>query len=235
MANPAELLHRQFDAWNKSPKGRSVKAHRHLTTDNTHALRQHEIAMGHISSIRELLDTIDQTGDFSIDEFRAELPKWTAITLSYPTGWVANEVTFDSEPLRLLRILWQKLDTYVPAFTPDQIEAVRTALDTTLQLLREDGTIRGQLAIYLTNLLNHARLTLDDFELRGDFELAKAVTLLRETVRTASKASTNKEAKPKWKRMVKILTTPEVTPQVFDMAMIATNMLQRMLPPGAGG
>jgi hypothetical protein len=37
--------------------------------------------MGHISSIRELLDTLGQTVDETVDEFREELPEWTAMVL----------------------------------------------------------------------------------------------------------------------------------------------------------
>jgi hypothetical protein len=40
-----------------------------------------------IAQIRELLDTLEKTTSLDVDEYRRELPNWTAMVLSYDNGW----------------------------------------------------------------------------------------------------------------------------------------------------
>jgi hypothetical protein len=233
MANPAELLYDQLTRWNNRAPNRSNALHRGLAGNFDTAAREHEIAMGHISAIRELVETAALADDAAADEFRAEIPKWTGMVLSFPAGWQGYG-NFDTNSLQLLRILRRDLKAYVPTYTPDQIDSVRNALATTLELLRRDGTIKGALAIYLTNLLNHLRQVLDEYDLRGDFDLARATTLLRETVRTAEEVSDNPQVKPLWARLISALITPEHLPIVVDLLVTAAKAIQA-LPGGVGG
>ena len=145
MANPAELLYDQLERWN-APANQNVSRHRRIDSDRTQALHEHEIAMDHVSSIRELLDTLGQTGDETVDEFRRELPNWTAMVLSLPGGWGTAEL-FDPHSLQLPRILRQNLRRLVPQYEQSQVEAIRQGVEDVLQLLKQDGSIKGQLAI----------------------------------------------------------------------------------------
>jgi hypothetical protein len=69
--------------------------------------------------------------------------------------------------------------------------------------------------------------------LRGDFDLARATTLLRETIRTAEEQSTNPTVKPLWRKMIDVFKNPDVVESVVDMSLIAAQALQA-LPPGQG-
>ena len=62
VANPAELLFNNLVQWN--PPNISTQtapaSYRNLKTNREHVLRMHEITMGYIAQIRELLDTLEQ-------------------------------------------------------------------------------------------------------------------------------------------------------------------------------
>ncbi|MGE2690861.1 hypothetical protein [Mycolicibacterium pulveris] len=134
-----------------------------------------EIALGYIAQIRELLDTLEQTTSINVDEFRRELPNWTAMVLSYDNGWNKAK-QFGETSLRFLNTLAPLLDGLVPEFTDEDIAEVGAGLTELLDLLSKKTTISRQLAIYLLNLINHAKWVVADAKIQGDFQLARAVT-----------------------------------------------------------
>lgn len=78
VANPAELLYNNL--FQSNPPNLSTQTtpanFRQLSTNRDHALRMHEIAIGYIAQIRELLDTLNQLTGVDVDEYRRELPNW---------------------------------------------------------------------------------------------------------------------------------------------------------------
>jgi hypothetical protein len=94
MANPAELLYATLRQWNLHPNNDprvpaankpSPAKHRELVSNRDEALRKHEIVLGYIAEVRELLDTYELMTGTDVEEFRHELPNWTAMVLSTTT------------------------------------------------------------------------------------------------------------------------------------------------------
>ncbi|WP_142277130.1 hypothetical protein [Mycobacterium asiaticum] len=241
MANPAVLLFNHLVQWNPPTNNQGAylqpRKHRNLTSNFDHALKMHEVAMSYIGQIRELLDTLEQTTDYDVDEYRSELPNWTAMVLSYDNGW-QNGVPFDGASLRWLKTLGSLLDNLVPKYDDEDVAALSEGLNELLRLVAKEKTLNRSLTVYLLTLINHVRYVLHDYHLRGDFELARATTLLRETIRTAGDASTNQELKPWYKKLLGVFSQKEVLPSTLQLGTAVTKAIeasQGILPPGHGG
>jgi hypothetical protein len=237
VANPAELLYNNLVQWN--PPNLSTQTtpenQRQLRTNRDHALRMHEIALGYIAQIRELLDTLDQLTGIDVDEYRRELPNWTAVVLAYPNGWNAAE-QFNDTSMRFLKTLGPMLRGLVPTYSDEDIAEIAEGLNELLQLLSKEKTLSKELAIYLLNLINHIRWVLHDYHLRGDFEVARAVTLLRDSLGTASEFSTDPELKPWYKRLLQKFARKDVVMSAMELTTAAAKAISAVeaLPPGTG-
>lgn len=239
MANPAVLLFNNLVQWNPPNISTNTAPQklRGLATNRDHALRMHEIALGYVGQIRELLDTLEQTTDFDVDEYRRELPNWTAMILSYKNGWHQAE-PFNETSLRFLKTLGPVLDSLVPKYDDSDVAALTDGLNELMGLVAKEKTLNRSLTVYLLTLINHVRYVLHDYQIRGDFELARATTLLRDTIRTADDSSTDPELKPWYKRLLGVFSSKEVvtgTIQLGTAAARAIEASQGMLPPGQGG
>lgn len=246
MANPAELLYRNLMQWNQEPNNDprvpahrkpTPEKHRNLATDRSHALRMHEIALGYIAEIRELLDTFELMTGTDVDEFRRELPNWTAMVLSYDNGWKQAK-SFDEDSLRWLKTLGPMLNGLVPKFDDDDIAEVAKGLKELLDILEQESSLGRELSIYLFNLINHMKWVLADVKLQGDFKLARTVTLLRDSIATADDVSTDPKLKPLYKRAIEKFRRKDVVVGTFQIASAAAKAVddvQKALPPGMFG
>lgn len=238
VANPAELLFKNLVQWN--PPNESTQTapanYRHLKENRDHVLRMHEIAIGYIAQIRELLDTLEQMTGTDVDEFRRELPNWTAMVLAYPKGWNAA-AQFNETSLRFLKTLGPLLNGLVPSYSDEDINEVSAGLKEILELLQQETTISRTLAIYLLNLINNCRWVLHDYRLQGDYAVARATTLLRDTIKTASEASQDPKLEPLYKRILSRFTRKDVVVGALEMGTAAAKAITAFeaLPPGAGG
>lgn len=246
MANPAVLLYNTLVQWNLQPNNdprvpaanKPMPAkHRQLTSNRDHALRMHEITLGYIAEIRELLDTLELTTGMDVSAFREEIPNWTEMVLSYDNGWQQAKL-FDDGSLRWLKTLGPLVDPLVPKFSDDDIAEVGRGLEELLELLKQETTISRELTIYLLNLINHMKWVLADVRLQGDFKLARTVTLLRDTIQTADEASTDLDLKPFYKRVLDRFKRKDVVMNTLEMgaaAAKAIDAVQKALPPGTFG
>jgi len=246
MANPAELLHDALLRWNLAPDNRpqvhvsqkpTPAKHRQLTTNHDYALREHEITLGYIAEIRELLDTYEYVTGTNADEFRRELPNWTAMVLSYDNGWGQVKL-FDDNSLRWLKTLGPMLAPLVPRYSDDDIANVGKSLMELLEILTQEETIDSDLKVYLLTLINHIKWVLVDVKIQGEFKLDRAVNLLRESVRTAEDASTDDELKPRYNLLSKLLRRKDAVVKTLEMGTAAAKALdavQKALPPGTLG
>lgn len=239
MANPATLLYNNLVQWNPPNVSTQTapKVYRQLASNRDHVLRMHEIALGYIAQIRELLDTLEQTTNINVEEFRRELPNWTAMVLSYDNGW-SQARQFDRTSLRFLSTLAPLLDGLVPQFNDDDIAEVGRGVEELLDILSKEKTIGRDLAIYLLNLINHIKWVLQDVKIQGDFQLARALTLLRDSIRTADEVSTDEHLKPRYKKLLRIFKRKDVVTSALEMGTAAAKAItavQQALPPAAGG
>ncbi|MEZ0051511.1 hypothetical protein ABIA30_002519 [Mycobacterium sp. MAA66] len=239
MANPAVLLFNTLVGWNPPNVSATTipDRYRSLATNRDHVLRMHEIALGYIGQIRELLDTLEQTSAFDVDEYRRELPNWTAMVLSYPNGWNQAQ-PFDETSMRFLKTLGPLVDSLVPKYDDDDVAALSGGLTELMELISKEKTVNKNLTVYLLTLINHVRYVLHDYHIRGDFELARATTLLRDAIRTADDTSTDPELKPWYKKLLSLFSQKEVVTGTLQLGTAMTKALeasQGMLPPGHGG
>ncbi len=237
VSNPAELLYNNLVGWNPpniSPQT-APENRRNLNANRDHALRMHEIALGYIAQIRELLDTLEQTTGIDVDEYRRELPNWTAMVLAYPKGWQTAQ-PFNDTSMRFLKTLGPLLNGLVPKYTDDDINEVAAGLKEILQLLEKETTISRTLTVYLLNLINNCRWVLYDYRLQGDYAVARATTLLRDTIRTASESSTDQALKPLYQRLLGVFKRKDVITGTLELGTAVTKAITAFeaLPPGAG-
>lgn len=236
VANPAELLLARLESWNTQDTRQPPGDRRQFGSDRTAALRLHEIALSYITAIRELLDTAERSQLFPVGDYRAELLAWTEMVLAYPAGWFSerdaqpsNYGAFDPHSLRLLRTLGPQLRPLLPAWTEEQRNGFADGVAELVETLRDDPTIKGELANYLLNLVLHIRHVLAEYDLRGDFDLTRAVFLLKASVDTAADSSTDDESKPRWQRLRRLFSITAAT----GKAAIETKDIwgPLMLPP----
>lgn len=238
MANPAVLLYNNLVQWNPPNLSNETapSRYRNLNSNRDHALRMHELALGYVGQIRELLDTLEQTTNYDASEFRRELPNWTAMVLSYPNGWSKAE-QFNTTSLRFLGLLRPMLDSLVPEYSDEDIAEVSDGLREILQLLEKETTLSRALVVYLLNLINNCRWVLHDYRLQGDYAVARATTLLRDTLRTADETSKDPELKPWYKKVLGMFARKDVVVGALEMGTAAAKAIEAFeaLPPGVAG
>ena len=130
------------------------------------------------------------------------------------------------------------LDPLVPKYLDDEISEVGKGLIELLEILKQEETIDSDLKVYLLNLINHIKWVLVDVKIQGDFKLARVVSLLRESVKTAEEATTNDELKQRYGLLSKLLRRKETVVKTLEMgtaAAKAIDAVQKALPPGVLG
>jgi hypothetical protein len=126
------------------------------------------------------------------------MPTWGLMVLSFPGGWGGVQA-FDANSLRLLSTLGPRLGTLVPKLEDGSADRFAAVLDQVLETLKNDNTIHGDVGRYLLNLILHMKMVIEEYRLdiRGDYDLARAATILKTTIDTAYNSSTNEDVKPR--------------------------------------
>lgn len=179
----------------------------------------------------ELLDEAEKLDLFPVGEYRTELPAWGKMVLSFPYGWGATHA-FDPNSLRLLSTLGPQLRPLVPPLDPSSAETFEQALDQVLATLQADTSINGDVGRYLIGLVLHMRLVIEEYRLdiRGDYDLARAATLLKTTIDTAYASSTSEETKPRWAWLREIFTLKNATQLAIEWGPVWAALMS--LPSG---
>lgn len=218
MSNPAALLLSQLQDWrpgsNESAEG--VRG----TMSEPELLVRHEIAMSHIGAIRELLATVESLRGHSMRVYRDQLPVWTRMVLSHPHGWASAEARFEREPLILLETLVPQLDGLIPEITEERRQTIESALTEFIDLLSTDQTVSPDLRAYLASLLAHIRQVLTEYEIRGDFDLLRAIALLRTAVDMAAESSQSDEHRSRWSDLRNRFVVPNIVPAMIAAASV---------------
>jgi hypothetical protein len=227
-ANPADLLYTQLMVWNTTGRETSDQR-RGVGSDPREALRRHEAALSNLRAIGELLDVAEKANLFPVHEYREEIPEWGKMILAFPHGW-AQAANFNRESLRLLSTLGPQLRHIVPQLADGSVETFEQALDKVLEALKADTTIGGEVARYLLNLVIHMKLVIEEYRMgiRGDYDLARAATLLKTTIDTAYNKSTDDEAKPRWAWLREIFSVRTAIALAIQWSTVWPTL---MLPP----
>lgn len=228
MPNPAELLYAQIIAWTPQ-ESTAVHQVRGLSGEGgPDAFRRHEIAMGHIAAIRELLFAVKASGTHgALDVYEEAIPMWTAMVLNYANNWTAAGPAFDLAALAHLRTLAPVIHPYVPAVSEENRDALSKAFDELARLLNDDRGVPDELRKYVAAVLAHVRQVLAEYELLGDFELLRAHTLLKAAVDLSAEASTTEDeaTQGRWRTLRSKLTWSVAAPAAIEAGSIFTQVM----------
>ncbi|MFC3850104.1 hypothetical protein ACFORJ_07985 [Corynebacterium hansenii] len=180
MANPAELLHAQLTAWNHD-NSKTTAVGRELAKDPQ--WRSHRTAVELLGAIETLLDEYATTGELDVSEWKKEFPNWCRAVFAYPNGWNTANSSIDPQSLRMLAMLGTMLRMTQPKITSEGVEQMNARLDEVRQTQRDRAEhVPHDLNRHLTYVIAHLQLCLDDFALRGEFDLQKALIELRSII-----------------------------------------------------
>ncbi|MFR9773776.1 hypothetical protein [Nocardia sp. SC052] len=181
--------------------------------------------MAHITAIRNLLDVLAATDGTSVAVWQRQIPAWTHYVLNYPSSWASNAPAFDPHVLDHLETLSGHLRRIVPPVPEATLEQLRETLNDLLKLLGDDTTIPAHLRAYLATLANHMRTVLDEYRIRGDYEVRMAVEILFATVSRAANASQSEgETRQRWRDMAARFVIPVVVPAAIEAASVFSQL-----------
>ncbi|CPR57366.1 hypothetical protein P5V78_02130 [Mycobacteroides abscessus subsp. abscessus] len=228
MANPAELLYRQLKAWDLAGSQQNAEQRRALNKDLTMAIRRHEAALSNLRAVGELLDEAEKLELMPsdvIELYRGYLPAWGRMVLSYPDGW-RNIYYFDSPSMQMLSTLGHQLDPLVRKLPTDAADAFEKALDEVLTALKDDSSIELNVKKYMLGLIIHMKLVIEEYRLnmRGDYDLFRAATLLKTSIDTAYEA-TDEDHKGMWARLKELFTWKDVTKAALELSPTIAAMI----------
>ncbi len=203
MANPAQLLFNLLSSW-QPQDGRSAAQMRNLDSLEDAVLVAHRRAMGLLSQIDEILDSLIKAGR-PLAQYQRQLPEWHKIVLSYPHGWTTQQPPFDITAMVLLETLIDVLNAVVPDTTEAQRQSIDDLCGDVLRMVAEDATIPTELKRHLTAVANHARSCVAEFGVVGDFDLRSAVDRLLVAVQVATRISGDASG---WRDVVKTWAYP---------------------------
>ncbi|WP_157997713.1 hypothetical protein [Mycobacteroides stephanolepidis] len=228
MANPAELLYLQLKAWNLSGSRDSAEGRRQLRVDVTMAIRRHEAALSNWRATSELLDEAEKLGQIPVDvvnTYRQHLPTWGSMVLSFPDGW-KTVYSFDYAAMQMLSTLGHQLDSLVPKLPDGAADDFEKALEKVLTALKDDPSISEGVKKYMVGLIIHMKLVIEEYRLniRGDYDLSRAATLLKSTIDTAYQASSD-EHKGVWEKLKGLFSWKSVAKAGVEMTPTLVAMI----------
>jgi hypothetical protein len=221
VANPAQLLLNQLNAWRSTSAQQNPASIRGLNSPN-HQWLQHRIAVRHLDAIDELLSQMEAVGR-NTSVFRRHCQSWGDLVFAYPNGWKQNGTAgMDQTSLDHLENLADRLDDFVPKVRPGGLDDIRDYANGIRELLDEDDSIDELLKLHVRQVIAHLNWCIDNYAAVGDFDLQEAVERLASAVIRAAAASSQKD---RWKARMDTFVWPFV---VNVIAAIPGNALAQL-------
>ena len=195
MANPAELLHRQFIEWNTATASGSAKDQRNPDGNSWLA---HRMAVRHLEDIELLLDEMSAAGrDFPV--YRRHIPDWYNAIFCFPKGWT-TQGTGHIRPVLIdhLETLSSLLGHYVPTVKENGLDQIRAHADSVRSLLVSDDEIPEELRLHAAEVINHLLWCVDNYSIVGDFRLQDALERLNATLLRVVSTTTQEKREKMW-------------------------------------
>lgn len=225
MSNPARLLLTQFEQWKVGSTSTTSAQQRGIDgpfTDEWGSLRR---AFGHIAAIERLLDELAANGAI-VTVYRKYLNAWTAAAATYPRGWDAQSKGEMLEVyLEHLSTLADRLDEFVPTLDDGGLESISKLVQDAAQLLSEDPSIPRDLRDHLTGVLLHTKRCVDEYDLLGDYEVARAVD---ELIATIGRSAHQSSESNRWTEMMNKFGWPFASGAAANI--LANPAIQQLLP-----
>jgi hypothetical protein len=230
MANPAVLLHAQFQGWNHP----NQTADQARGTSGTEVWILHRQAVRHVGALEEILREMSARGK-DVRVWEGAFAIWSQAVFAWPRGWgTANSGDIDETALDHLQTLASWLDDYLPKADEAGLERTGKLVDDVLEAVNADDSLPSHLKIHLRQMCDQLRWCVDRYAQAGDFDLKVAIDRLLITVgQCAQQSSTFGE---KVTLIVNTFVYPFVVgtlAQITGGAMLSVLGLSGGAPPGA--
>lgn len=228
MANPAELLLSQYQAWANPANNTTADRVRQPEVD---LWLTHRVAVRHLEAITQLLDELATAGR-NVNVYRRYLPSWWAIAFGHPHGWSAGgSGHIDGAVLEHLENLADLLQSYVPAVRDGGLGEVSAFADLVAETLVNDTSLPQNLRAHAMEVVGHLRWCVEKYSMVGDFELQDALERLAATVLRVATNSSDENKSKMWGPVMSNWVWPFAT---NIMAAIPASALS-MIALGTGG
>lgn len=222
MANPAELLHRQFLLWDSE---QTAKISRGLNPPTSDSLMQLRIAVLHLEAIRETVQEMERSGQ-NVQTWKGAIDRWTRGIFLIPNGpGSPQKSSLAPSDLLLLDAFGQIMQNWVRVIKPEGVTELQEFV-ADIRSTAKTGVDDHQLARHLDNVLNHVEWCLNNFAQVGEFELDKALTQLAATVTLIDRNESTAERPSRFRRFMDHWVNPFTVGALAGMTgNLASNML----------
>lgn len=222
MANPAELLLSQYQAWSNPANNATANNVRGPTAD---LWLTHRVAVRHLEALTQLLDELAAAGR-NVNVYRRYLPSWWAIAFAHPHGWSAGgSANINAGELEHLENLADLLQGYVPAVRDGGLDEVSAYADLVANTLADDTSIPQNLRAHAMEVVGHLRWCVEKYSIVGDFELQEALERLAATVLRVAANSSDENKSTMWGPIMTNWVWPFATNMVAAIPASALVML----------
>ena len=173
MANPAELLHAQLDAW-QSTKNQST-ARGIGNGGEAAAWTEQRNAARNLENLLQLLDEFEKQNK-PVDIERGYVPQWIQAVYAHPNGWSAPQNGYPlttREPLNALRSFGYRIDETLLPIAPGAKEDMLEAIAEAESLNSEE--LPQSLRLLLHESTSFLRKAISEYDITGEFVLNTAV------------------------------------------------------------
>ncbi|AEG81712.1 hypothetical protein [Corynebacterium ulcerans] len=171
MANPAELLLRQFLDW--SPPNKDREDSRALRTD-PHAWEKHLRAARLLTDIKEMLTYTAEQG-YDVSVYEGAYQSWVKMLWNYPGHWQASGHGFGSTEMNYLRTASSLFSAVLPEFAEEKQPEFKNFL---MVLTRRIEALDGKhkhLKAHALRVVRHVQGCLDELDIYGEFRVFSAI------------------------------------------------------------
>lgn len=173
MANPAELLHAQLDAW-QATKNQST-ARGIGNGGEAAAWTEQRNAARNLENLLQLLDEFEKQNK-PVDIERGYVPQWIQAVYAHPHGWSASQgghALTKREPLNALRSFGYRIDETLLPIAPGAKEDMLKAVAEAESLNSEE--LPQSLRLLLHESTSFLRSAISEYDITGEFVLNTAV------------------------------------------------------------
>lgn len=173
MANPAELLHAQLDAW-QSTKNQST-ARGIGDGGKAAAWTEQRNAARNLENLLQLIDEFEKQNK-PVEIERGYVPQWIQAVYAHPHGWSASQsghALTKKEPLNALRSFGYRIDETLLPIAPGAKEDMLKAVAEAESLNSEE--LPQSLRLLLHESTSFLRKAIKEYDITGEFVLNTAV------------------------------------------------------------
>lgn len=201
MANPAQLLHARFLAW-QGPQNHSASSARGMNGQNWD---DHVLAVRHLTEIEELLRVLESQGR-NMRVAREAVPTWYQVVFGFQGGWTSQGTAMiDTQLIDKLEMLAERLEDVVPVVLDDGLDQIIAYIDSVVGVLIADTSLPDELRNHISEVITHVRWCVENYAAVGDFSLRDALERLSGAI---VRGAANSAEPSKWRTTMDTFVWP---------------------------